>query len=257
MCLIVFSFAHPNYRLVIAANRDEFYARQTAPAAFWNDHPSVLGGRDLEAMGTWMGINKNGKIAMVTNYRDLKNLKSNAPSRGKLVSDYLLQEPAPEKYLKEIEKNGAAFNGFNLLLGDADALWYYSNYREGIEKVSEGVHGLSNRLLDTAWPKVKRAEGRFEQLLKKPVIDHRELLDMLYDDQKAPDAALPDTGVGLERERMLSSVFIKSPNYGSRCSTVITVGRDNHVVFTERVYLPPEYTFATRSYEFETEPAVK
>lgn len=257
MCLIVFSFAHPNYRLVVAANRDEFYARKTAPAAFWNDHPSVLGGRDLEAMGTWMGINRKGKIAMVTNYRDLKNLKSNAPSRGKLVSDYLLQEPAPDMYLREIAKNGAAYNGFNLLLGDPDALWYYSNYREGIEKVTGGVHGLSNHLLDTGWPKVRRAQARFEELLEKPVVDPKELLDMLYDDQQATDNELPDTGVGLDRERMLSSVFIKSPNYGSRCSTVITVASDNHVVFTERVYLPPEYTFATRSYEFEIEPAAK
>ena len=160
MCLIFLSLhQHPNYKLIVAANRDEFYARKTVPAEFWVDHPQLVGGRDLEAVkpdgtcGTWMAVNKNGRIAMVTNYRDLKNIKSKAPSRGHLVTDYLLSDEHPEKYLKSIEKNAALYNGFNLIVGSAEELFYLSNYRDGIVKIPNGFHGLSNHLLDTPWPR--------------------------------------------------------------------------------------------------------
>lgn len=257
MCLIFLSLnQHPNYKLIVAANRDEFYARQTSPADFWKEHPQIVGGRDLEAMkpngtcGTWMAMSKNGRIAMVTNYRDLKNLKSVAPSRGYLVTDFLLSDKSPEKYLKAIEKTKNDYNGFNLIVGNTEELFYLSNYKEGIIKIENGFHGLSNHLLDTPWPKVKRGKEKMKPLFDEEKIDPKKILNALYDDEQAPDAQLPDTGVGLERERMLSSMFIKSPNYGSRCSTVLTVDRNNKVEFTERVYDLKMFEFTEKSFLF-------
>lgn len=243
MCLIFISVnQNPNYKLIVAANRDEFYARKTAAAEFWEDHPQLVGGRDLEAVkadgtcGTWMAMNKNGRIAMVTNYRDLKNIKSNAPSRGHLVTDFLLSNEPPEKYLKSIEPNASSFNGFNLIVGNADGLFYLSNYKTEIIKIESGFHGLSNHLLDTPWPKVQYGKEKMKPLFAECKIDKSKVFEALRDERQAPDDQLPNTGVGLERERMLSSMFIKSPNYGSRCSTLVTVDRQNKIEFSERVY---------------------
>ncbi len=252
MCLIFLSVdQHPDYSLVVAANRDEFHARRTAPAQFWEDSPGVLGGRDLEAGGTWLGITRSGRISLVTNYRDLHNLKPVAPSRGHLVSDFLTSDSAAPNYLAEVKAKGGEYNGFNLLTGTAHELWYYSNYADDIRKVTPGLHGLSNHLLNTPWPKVKRGEELILPLLRQPSLDPSQILDVLYDERRAPDAELPDTGVGLERERMLSAMFIKSPDYGSRCSTVILVHRNGHVQFSERVYDLKRFTHETRTYEFE------
>jgi len=258
MCLIFLSLhQHPNYKLIVAANRDEFYARKTVAAEFWNDHPQIVGGKDLEARkpdgtcGTWMAMNKNGRIAMVTNYRDLKNLKSQAPSRGHLVTDFLLSDSRPEKYLKSIEPRASLYNGFNLIVGSAEELFYLSNYKEGIVNIENGFHGLSNHLLDTPWPKVRRGKEKMKILFEEKKIKPEEILSALYDEQQAPDEQLPDTGVGLERERMLSSMFIKSPNYGSRCSTVVTIDRNNKVEFTERVYDFTTFAFTEKRFAFD------
>lgn len=249
MCLIFLSVNHhPNYKLIIAANRDEFYQRKTAAADFWSDHPHILGGRDLEASGTWMALNKQGRIAMVTNYRDLKNLKEVAPSRGALVSDFLHTDEHPETYLQSIAPRANDYNGFNLLVGDADELWYLSNYKNGIEKLSEGVHGLSNALLNTPWPKVEKGKKSFADLIKQDSPDPGALFNFLYDEERAADELLPETGVGLERERMLSSMFIKSPNYGTRSSTVVMIGRDNNIHFQERVYDLQTFQYTTRTF---------
>ncbi len=250
MCLIFLSLnSHPKYKLIIAANRDEFYQRKTAAADFWSDHPHILGGRDLEASGTWMALNKQGRIAMVTNYRDLKNLKEVAPSRGALVSDFLLTEDHPETYLQNITPRAQDYNGFNLVVGDADQLWYLSNYKQGIEKLSAGVYGLSNALLNTPWPKVEKGKKSFAHLIKQDHPNPDELFNFLYDEERAADELLPETGVGLERERMLSSMFIKSPNYGTRSSTVVLVGRDNSIRFQERVYDLQTFTHTTRTFD--------
>lgn len=252
MCLIFLSVdQHPAYSLVVAANRDEFHARRTAAAQFWEDAPDVLGGRDLEAGGTWLGITRSGRISLVTNYRDLHNLKTVAPSRGHLVSDFLTSDSSAPDYLARIAAKGSEYNGFNLLTGSTSELWYYSNYAKGLRKVLPGLHGLSNHLMDTPWPKVVRGEELIKPMLRQPTLDPNQLLDLLYDDRRAPDGELPDTGVGLERERMLSSMFIKSPDYGSRCSTVILVHRTGHVHFSERVYDPKKFTYETCTYEFD------
>jgi uncharacterized protein with NRDE domain len=251
MCLIFLSLNnHPTYKLVIAANRDEFHHRKTAAADFWSDYPDILGGRDLEAQGTWMAMTRSGKISLLTNYRDPANINPQAPSRGRLVSDYLQKEMYPEHYLNEVAKNGPAYNGFNLLAGAVDDLWYFSNYQGTVKKLSPGLHGLSNHLLNTPWPKVERGKRKLQPILQKLVVRPDELFEFLYDDQQAPDDQLPETGIGLVRERALSSMFIKTPNYGSRCSTVILVDKQNNALFSERVYNLTTFEHATRTFQF-------
>jgi uncharacterized protein with NRDE domain len=252
MCLIFLSVKqHPTYKLIVAANRDEFYQRKTAPAHFWEDEPHIVGGRDLEANGTWMAMSRNGKISMVTNYRDLKNLKEQAPSRGQLVSDYLANGDEPNQYLEKISVNASAYNGFNLIVGNPDALYYFSNYKSSIEKIDTGIHGLSNHLLNTPWPKVEQGISEMKRALMQEKISSTVLFDLLRNETIAPDEKLPDTGVGLERERMLSSMFIKSPNYGTRCSTIVLVDQRNEVSYTERVYDLQTFDYTRRSFQFQ------
>jgi uncharacterized protein with NRDE domain len=255
MCLIFFSVdQHPTYKLIVAANRDEFYNRKTAAAQFWEDHPDVLGGRDLEAFGTWMGMTRSGRISLLTNYRDPANIDPFAPSRGQLVSDYLIGNMDPEHYLQQLEGNGKKYNGFNLLVGNLQELWYYSNYKGGYERLSPGFYGLSNHLLETPWPKVVRGKEKLTPVLKKSVIDPDEIFGILYDDQRAADDQLPNTGLVRERESALSSMFIKTENYGSRCSTVVLVDRRNQVHFTERVYDLTTFQFSQQTFTFTTTP---
>jgi uncharacterized protein with NRDE domain len=254
MCLVFISInQHPNYKLIVAANRDEFYNRKTAPADYWADNPAILGGRDLEANGTWMAINKRGNISMVTNYRDPKNINPQAPSRGQLVTDFLTTDYEPLSYLQGIEKKGTQYNGFNLVVGSSDQLFYYSNYRNGVDKLNDGLYGLSNHLMDTPWPKVTRGKEKFSAILDGPDFSTNQLLGFLQDDLRAPDDLLPQTGISLERERALSSMFIKTTGYGTRCSTIILIDRQNQVQFTERVYDLQTFEFTDRTYQFAIE----
>lgn len=251
MCLIFIALKqHPDYKLIIAANRDEFYNRKTAPADFWTENPFVVGGKDLEAGGTWLGMNKSGKISMITNFRDPKNINPNAPSRGHLVSEFLLDNADGESYIKKVEAKGKAYNGFNLVVGDSTALYYHSNYNTGIVKMTNGLYGLSNHLLDTPWPKVVRGKEKMSVALAAAKPLKESFFNILFDDVMAEDVKLPDTGVGLERERVLSSMFIKSPGYGTRCSTVIMVGNDNEVSFTERVFDLSTFEYQERLFLF-------
>jgi uncharacterized protein with NRDE domain len=252
MCLIFLSLnQHPTYKLIIAANRDEFYSRKTAPADFWKDQPEVVGGRDLEANGTWMAMNKNGRISLVTNYRDPASINPKAPSRGQLVANYLINHETPSNYLKSLEPTAKEYNGFNLLVGSPDELWYLSNYKDGIQKLDTGVYGLSNHLLDTPWPKVERGKSKFREAISAQEIKPDSLFDILYDEQKPPDNLLPETGVGIERERGLSSMFIKMKGYGTRCSTVVLVDKKNCVLYSERIYNVETFEHKTQSYSFE------
>ncbi|HYG03175.1 MAG TPA: NRDE family protein [Chryseosolibacter sp.] len=251
MCLIFLALKqHPTYKFILAANRDEFYKRKTAPAAFWEDEPAIVGGRDLEAGGTWLGMNTNGRISMVTNYRDLRNIKPVAPSRGHLVSDFLSTTKNAETYAAEIEPRAKEYNGFNLLVGDAERLLYISNYRDKVEKLTDGIYGLSNHLLDTPWPKVKNGKEIFSKLISEEVLHSEMFFQFLTNEDRASDELLPDTGIGLERERALSAMFIKSPGYGSRCSTVILVDQDNNVTFSERVYDLETFAPTTSTFTF-------
>lgn len=238
MCLILLAWqAHPDYPLVVAANRDEFHARRTAAADFWQDAPAVLAGRDLEAGGTWLGVSRGGRFAALTNFRDPERNKPDAPSRGKLVSRFLAGTQSPQEYLDQIETSAATYNGFNLLFGDRHSLWCFSNCGEGKRQLDPGIYGLSNHLLDTPWPKVTRARSQLAQALTA-MPQTEPLFAMLRDEAIAPDAHLPRTGVSLEWERLLSAAFVRSPDYGTRCSTVVTVGADGEVRFEERSFGP-------------------
>lgn len=251
MCLIFLSInQHPNYKLVIAGNRDEFYNRKTAAAQFWNDYRHIIGGRDLEAGGTWLAMTKQGKIGMVTNYRDPQNIDPKAPSRGHLVSDFLIHREPADQYLKNISNNGKKYNGFNLIVGHSNELWYHSNYKQGVEKLLPGFYGLSNHLLDTSWPKVLRGKEKIKPILDNPVIDPEALFEVLYDDHTAEDRLLPKTGLTLERERALSAMFIKTEGYGSRCSTVIMIDKNDDVFFAERVYDFNTFDYTTEIFRF-------
>jgi uncharacterized protein with NRDE domain len=252
MCLIFFAINnHPTYKLILAGNRDEFYSRKTTAATFWNDHPEIIGGRDLEANGMWLGMTRQGRISFITNYRDIQNIKHGAPSRGLLVSDYLENSSTPDAYLQSIRPQAEIYNGFNLIVGDVNGLWYLSNYQKGFAKIADGFHGLSNHLLETPWPKIVRGKEMLRPILARPSIDINDLMEALRDTTRAEDDKLPDTGIGLERERVLSSMFIKSPGYGSRCSTVILVDRANKVTFSERTYNLETFQFTTETFEFK------
>lgn len=251
MCLIFVAIQqHPEYKLIVAANRDEFYQRKTSPAEFWTDHPNVVAGRDLEAGGTWMGMNRQGRISMLTNFRDPAHINPNAPSRGHLVSDFLVNPTGAEDYMSQVEAKAALYNGFNLILGTPDELFYFSNYRKGVDRLNAGLYGLSNHLLDTPWPKVVRGKQKLLPLIAKTEVRSSDLFELLYDDRRAEMDQLPNTGIGVDREQALSSMFIKTHNYGSRCSTVVLVDQQNHVQYVERQYDLKTFDFTTREYVF-------
>jgi len=238
MCLLLLALqAHPAYKLIIAANRDEFYERPTAPAGFWDDSPDILAGRDLRAGGTWLGITRKGRIGAITNYRDPAALKSAAPSRGRLVTDFLTGEEEPEPYLTRLNVRAGDYNGFNLVVGVKDRLCWYSNRGHGIRRIMPGIHGLSNHLLNTPWPKISRAKAALKKILSNDtVLSPGLLLDVLLDRSIPGDDALPDTGVGIKLERILSPIFIASPGYGTRSSTILLMDRQDRVTFLERTH---------------------
>lgn len=253
MCLILFSYkSHPDYPLILAANRDEFFKRPTASADFWHDVPELLGGRDLRHGGTWLGITKKGRIAAVTDYRDPFTQKKDAPSRGLLVSGFLKGKEKPFEYLQRISKEAHRYNGFSLVLGNVSSLYYYSNRNNKIEGLSQGIYGLSNHLLDTPWPKVKKGKEAFRKILSQNKNPSPEaLFEILADTKRPEDTLLPDTGVGLERERVLSSIFISTPDYGTRSSTILFIDKENHVTFIERVFHPESKQIKTERHEFK------
>jgi uncharacterized protein with NRDE domain len=239
MCLIVFAYrVHPDYPLLLASNRDEFHARPTAPAAWWRSGPAVLGGRDLEAGGTWLALDRRGRMAAVTNYRKPDERSGSRPSRGRLVTDFLAGDRSAAASARAAAGRGEAFAGFNLLLFDGARLWYASNRGGGVAEVEPGVHGLSNSLLDSPWPKVERGVARLRAALAASRPGPGALLDALGDETVPPDEALPDTGLGLEKERLLGPCFIVSPDYGTRAASALLVRGDGTRVFAERSFDP-------------------
>lgn len=251
MCLILLAIdTHPDYALVLAANRDEFYDRPTAPAAFWDDAPSVLAGRDLRAGGTWLGIDRRGRLAAVTNYRQGTRETEAARSRGHLVSDYLTAEVDGAGHLARVERDAALYHGFNLICGDAGRVHYFSN-REGRSRaLGPGVYGLSNHLLDSPWPKVTAGKTGLAAVLSatgEALVG--SLFTLLSDQRQAADEVLPRTGVSPEWERLLSAAFIASAEYGTRSSTVVLVGRGGRTLFVERSFGPQGATLGERRFE--------
>lgn len=254
MCIVFLAHkAHPVYNLILAANRDEYYARPTERAAFWKDAPYLLAGRDLELGGTWLGITRRGRIAAVTNYRDPAAKKENAPSRGLMVSDFLRGAESPEKYLRRLSIEAERYNGFNLIAGDRRGLYYFSNRGEGFQELEPGLYGLSNHLLDTPWPKVERGKRALKELLHDERLSTEAIFRLLDDRTVALDECLPETGVGLEIERMLSPLFITSPVYGTRSSTVLLIDGEEHVTFIERTFDEGSNRFEETTHKFVIE----
>ncbi len=237
MCLITFAWkAHPDYTLIVAANRDEWHDRPAAPAAWWNDHPQILAGRDLQAGGTWMGVTRGGRFAAVTNFRDPGDRKSTARSRGELVTAFLLGDETPAAFLTATKKVAFDYNGFNLIVGDGISLAYFGSSDGEIEILAPGVYALSNHTLNEPWPKVKLAISALGAALQAEMsVDARKvaIYALLSNDAVAPDETLPNTGVGIEWERVLSPALIVAEKYGTRASTILSIANDNVVSFEE------------------------
>jgi uncharacterized protein with NRDE domain len=239
MCLILFSYQlHADYRLILAANRDEFYNRPTAPLEYWSDHPDLLAGRDLKGNGTWLGITRTGRFAAITNYREPALHRENAPSRGILIRDFLTGTASPKHYLEAVSKKSNAYNGFNLIAGDPSGFYYYSNRASRVRQLRPGLYGISNHLIDSAWPKIQRGKSLLQgQLSGRKKIDIEKIWGILADRSLPADEELPDTGVGLARERILAPLFISSPDYGTRSSSIVLMDYSGQTTFMERTFL--------------------
>jgi uncharacterized protein with NRDE domain len=250
LCLIAIAWqARADLPLVVAANRDEWRERPAQPAHWWPDHPEILAGRDLQAFGTWMGITRAGRFAAVTNFRDPSDKRATARSRGALVSGFLLSREAPRAFLAGLAGQAGEYNGFNLIVGDARELWYYGSREGEARAIEPGVHGLSNHLLDEPWPKVVRARAAMQEAVTRDE-PFPGLFDLLSDGQGAPDASLPNTGVGLAWERRLASPLITGIEYGTRASTVVAVSAAGEVRFEERTRLADGAVDGIASYRF-------
>ncbi len=256
MCLILFALnQHPEYPLVIAANRDERYERPTQPLAPWPDAPQVLAGRDLEAGGSWFGITRSGRFAAVTNVREWPPQTGWPRSRGSLVRDFLLGSMSAAEYAADCVRHDGQFAGFNLLLGDSDGLWYCSNRgSDPLRQLQPGLYGLSNGALGDAWPKTGSGSAALRtELLRGPT--PAGLLALLGDHTVATDAELPDTGVGIEMERMLSPRFIASPDYGTRASTALLIDRRGRAVLWEQNFSAGGIPTALQCFDWNLERA--
>ncbi|MCC7198713.1 MAG: NRDE family protein [Gammaproteobacteria bacterium] len=240
MCLIAFAWrAHPRYPLLLVGNRDEFHARPTASLDWWSDAPDIAGGRDLAAGGTWLAISRNGRFGALTNFRDPAAARPQGPSRGELVPAFLRGDQAPIDAAREAATRGGLYSGFNLLLCDGRTMAYASNCPEAhASELAPGVYGLSNHRLDTPWPKLDLARTTLAQLLAADHPDADGIFEVVSDRAQAPDHVLPDTGVGLALEQLLSAQFIVSPAYGTRSSTLLMLRDDGEVVLSERSYGP-------------------
>jgi len=253
MCLILLAWrVHPRFPLVVAANRDEFHARATEPARFWRALPQVLAGRDLASGGSWLGVSRDARFAAVTNYRDLDApVPGDAPSRGELTVGFLASTTTPAAWAEAVAARGSTYRGFNLLVADREALWWVSNREAGARKLAAGVYGLSNHLLDTPWPKVAKGKAWFAQTLERGP-SFAALFALLADATRYD----PAPGVGdaaAQRAHLLSASRIVSPEYGTRCSSVLSIDRDGRTRFAERSWDPSGAVRETIHFEFSAD----
>ena len=238
MCLIAFAYkVHPDYPLLLVANRDEFHARAAAPLAWWKDAPRILAGRDLQEGGSWLGVSRSGRMAAVTNVRSPDAMLRRTRSRGQLVTQFLEASSSSEDFAAALEATATEFGGFNLLLYDGSQLHYTSNHPHFVSRgVEPGTHALSNAQLDTPWPKTATASLALQDWLERDLADEARLLSTMGDTQPAPDEALPLTGIGHDMERLLSSAFIRSDTYGTRCTSLLKISEKRSADFFERRY---------------------
>lgn len=236
MCIIAFQYQdHPKYKLIVAANRDEFYQRPTAPAHFWQEEPHILAGRDLQQGGTWLGVNKTGRFVAITNYRDPKLAEYGEYSRGNIATDFLKSTRTSQEFIEELTNNKDKYGPFNIIAFDGQSFLHYNNYLNETTVVEAGVHCLCNATLDTPWPKVTTLTQNFTNLMKYQNFELERLFQLLLDRTIAQDEQLPSTGVSLSLERELSSIFVKRDDYGTRCSTVVLID-DKEIQFVERTF---------------------
>jgi len=254
MCLILFSHrATPGYRLILAANRDEFYARKTAPLQRWGREGRIISGRDLQAGGTWLGATVTGRFGGLTNYREVQETEADRRSRGEILIRYLDSDMSAAAFVEHLHRESDRYRGFNLVVGDHHSLYYCSNRAGAPQRLGAGVHALSNHLLDTSWPKVERGKCLFRKLLYRKMVATEDVFAMLADRRQPPLHELPQTGIGLEWEKILAPIFIRSEGYGTRSSAVLTIDDDGQCRFHERTYATEAagnfseagYTFAT------------
>ena len=238
MCLILVSYeTHAPYRLVVAANRDEFHARPTRSAHWWDEAPDLLAGRDLESGGTWMGVTRSGRFAAVTNYSERLEPPEDVRSRGEIVTGFLGSDASTESFLNGLSSDESRYRGFSLLAFDGSGLGFVSNRAPGVLVLEPGLYGLANALLDSNWPKVERGRRGLSEILSRParVEDHvSALLELLADEQHIASLDPPHSdGVEDSRQRF-SPIFIRYPTYGTRASTVLLLARDGSATFAER-----------------------
>ena len=254
MCLLVFAWnCHTDYRLILAGNRDEFYARPTRPAQWWQHPPEVLAGRDLRSGGTWLGVSRKGRFGIVTNFRDYAGGGSEGPSRGSMIPDFATTDTSVESYCERVVAHADKYAPFSFVFGDMTTMHYLSNRAEALSPLPPGIHGLSNQALDSDWPKLSRTKARFKEFLDRDSIDPSALLEMLADREPASDEALPDSDLSPELEKRLSAPFVVTPRYGTRSSTVLTIRNDGEIRFTEHSFESDGSFGGNRSFEFACE----
>jgi uncharacterized protein with NRDE domain len=236
MCLILFAYkVVPGYPLIVAANRDEWFSRPAVAAAFWSDYPQILAGRDLQAGGTWLGVSTKGRFAALTNFRNPNDRRLDAPSRGALVRSFLVGNMSARAFVDDLADQAAPYNGFSMLAGDAAGLFCYSNRGGDPIEVQPGVHGLSNHLLDTPWPKVVKGCAGLEKLLPR-TYRSEDYLDLMDDSVPPEEQLVPQSEPGQDWERSLSSMRIMKGEYGTRCSTALRLCEDGESTLAERTY---------------------
>jgi uncharacterized protein with NRDE domain len=239
MCLLVLAYrVTADCPLLLAANRDEFYDRPAAPARFWPEAPRLLAGRDLLAGGTWLGVTRHGRFAAVTNYREAPTVTPPLRSRGDLARNYLLGETSSGEYVQSLPAHAADYAGFNLLCGDRRSLWWFSNRGGPPRRLTPGIYGLSNDLLDTPWPKVQVSKAALAGLCADGAPPTSALMELLQDRQTHPATADPVIGLDAALAQALSAIFIDTPRYGTRCSTVLRMNADGRAEFVECRHAP-------------------
>ncbi len=235
MCLILFAYNyHPDYRLILAANRDEFYQRPTRPMQYWPDQPQLLAGQDLEQGGTWLGLTRSGRFSALTNHRNGLRQPQGVSSRGKLPLQFLLSEMSSQAFIDDV--NADQFDGFNQLIDDGQQLGYLSNRADALLPVPEGIHGISNALFDTPWPKLTAAKAALKNCIDSGQLTAAALIQLMRNPTTYSDEQLPDTGINIELERMLSASFIHSEKYGTRATTAILISHNGNAEIIEQNY---------------------
>lgn len=250
MCVVFLALKqHPQYPLILLSNRDEFYQRPARVAQFWTDeYPDILAGKDLQNGGTWLGITRSGHLSLLTNFRDPQEVKTSPPSRGLLVLDYLRHQPSLAEYTEKLKAERSLYPGYNLIFGQYPDFSCYSNRTNQSDSLRFGYFGLSNHFLNTPWPKLTRGIELFRQQIQTASsLSIDTFFSLMNDSQIAPDSLLPETGIGLEKERLLSSIFIRSSRYGTRATTILLIDNQSRVSFFEKTYFPTEQLV---SYEF-------